>query len=574
MNRFILLFIIGLLISCSGTAGQETGKPGPDTPSDTTQTTPPDTTQTTPVDTTSTTPVDDGIFKVLFIGNSLTVDATCLLPSLLNSAGVKNVELTRTFHGSYTLQLYYQNYSAENICSYSTWKPGWARWRGKEVTDHSPKFAVEADNYDLVCLQEYTGQNICWYWTEYEGAAVDALMEKIRKSQGDNKPEFAYLFSTQFGRGQQRLVESFDNDPVKQFEANVSVISKILEATGIKTVISTGAMQQNLRTTGLNTERDMTRGDQVHCDYGLSRYAAACLVFKNLFTPLTGIEPEDIDFPFEEYYPYSGIYTTPVTEQNKPAMYAAINAAYEHPMEITDLSRFTESPAYVNKPGSLMLDEGPEIEPVTFPVRFAIGDGVVTAYTQPYWNGYGIWVSDEQQQAYAKWAFASYPMPDLIPARYCANAGHISSPGIRGAWTGDWLEFVLPVKDFEAGTTVTFSAPVYARECPVFWAFEWLDGDEWKNDCHEITKDDFTRNASFALTYPSTKVSCKATFANGVKEGKLHFRIRCVDGTIQADANSKTAVERDLPYHTDTAFDSAFCFYELNTPAVVFSISN
>ena len=138
MKRIKLILFIGLLVSCAGTAGRETGKPDPVTPADTTQTTPADTTQPAPV--------DDGIFKVLFMGNSLTVDATSLLPSLLNSAGIKNVELTRTFHGSYTLQLYYQNYSAENICSYSTWKPGWARWRGKEVTDHSPKFAVEIFN--------------------------------------------------------------------------------------------------------------------------------------------------------------------------------------------------------------------------------------------------------------------------------------------------------------------------------------------------------------------------------------------------------------------------------------------
>ena len=36
--------------------------------------------------------------KILFIGNSLTLDATTLLPDMLNAAGVKNVEMTRIFH--------------------------------------------------------------------------------------------------------------------------------------------------------------------------------------------------------------------------------------------------------------------------------------------------------------------------------------------------------------------------------------------------------------------------------------------------------------------------------------------
>ena len=558
-HLFQLFLLAGFLFSCSTAAGPEKGDQDdpPDAP-----VTPPDV------------PPSPETCKVLFMGNSLTIDATALLPSLLNAAGITNVELTRTFHGSYTLQSYYQNYANENICSCSTWKPGWARWRGKEVTDHAPKAVVEADQYDIICLQEYTGENICWYWSDYEGAAVKALISKIRASQGENNPKFVFLLSTQFGRGQTRLVQNFDNDPVKQFEANVNVCRRLVEESGFETVISTGALQQNLRTTGLNTERDMTRGDQVHMDYGLSRYAAACLLFKSLFTPLTGVEPENIPFPFDEFYPDGSIYTTPVNESNRPAMFAAISAAYEHPYEITDLSQYADVPVYVNKPGSVMLDESPVIEPVSFPVRFAIGEGICTAYTQPYWNGYGIWVSDEQPQAYAKWGFASYPLTDMIPHRYCANAGHISSPGIRGAWTGDWLEFVLPVKDFKAGTKVTFSAPVYARECPVFWAFEWLDGDVWKSDIRDLTKDGFSCKASFALTYPTTRVNCTATFSEAIPEGKLHIRLRCVDGTIQADAATKTAVKRESPNYTDTDLDSAFCFYELSTSSVVFDIKD
>lgn len=517
---------------------------------------------------------DTDNLKVLFIGNSLTLDATYLLPSLLNAAGIKNIELTRTFHGAYTLPLYNDNYANNNICSFSTWKPGQARWRGEETRSFSPKAVVEADKYDIVCLQEYTGNSCCWTWTNSEKEHITSLISKIKASQAPNSPEFVFLFSSQFGRGMERLVENFGNDPVKQFEANVETISQILAETGIKKVISTGALQQNLRTTGLNTDRDMTRGDQTHLDYGHMRYAASCLIFKSLFTPICGIKPEDIPYSFEEYYPYPTLHTTPVTAENKPVLFAAIQAAYDNPMQITDLSRYTSSPSYKHKPGSVFLDENSDIEAVSFPVEFPLGNAVNDAYIQPYWTGYGIWVSRTQPQAYVKLNFASYPFTNIFPKRSFANNGTISSPMVNGLWTGDWFEFVIPVKALSAGAKIRFSAPFYTRQGPVFWAFEWLDGDTWKDDCTDMTVDGFTRKASFALKAGSNSISRTATFEKAVPEGKLHFRIRCVDGTIQADSATLKAVERSLPNHSDSEYSSVFYFYGsgANDHAISFNI--
>ena len=525
-------------------------------------------------------PLDGKTWKILFMGNSLTLDATYLLPSLLNAAGVNNVELSRTFHGAYTLSLYNTNYNNSNICSFSTWKSGQARWRGEGTLVYPPRQAVEADAYDIICVQEYTGVKDCWSWTATERANVTSLLSKIRESQklkGNNDPLFVYLFSTQFGRGHERLVANFADDPVAQFNANTATISELLSATGIKTVISTGALQQNFRTTGLNTERDMTRGDQTHADYGFVRYAQACLIFKTLFTPITGIKIEDIPFTIEEYYPYPTLHTTPVSDANRPVMMAAINAAYEHPMTITDLSSYSASPTYTHKPGTLILDENDVIEPVLFPVRFPVGQKVNDTYTQPYWNGYGIWVCKDQPQAYIKWDFASYYYTDVYPARTFANgdsATSPSSPSLRGLWTDDWFEFIIPVKNFAAGTKVRFSAPFYTRQGPVFWAFEWLDSDTWKNDCHDITKDGFTRSASFALGAGTTNVSCIATFDNGLSEGKLRFRVRVVDGSIQADSATLKAVVRPGPNRTDEKYSSVFYFHDpaASSPAILFEI--
>ena len=397
--------------------------------------------------------------------------------------------------------------------------------------------------------------------TEEERTVLSSLMGKIQAAQGANKPKFVYLFSTQFGRGMERLVNNFGDDPARQFEANAETIRHILEATGIETIISTGALQQNLRTTFLNSERDMTRGDQTHLDYGLSRYAAAMLVFKTLITPLTGIQAEDNPFTFDEYYPHPSLFTTPLTAENKPVVLRAIAEAYAHPLEITDLSNLTGEPVYTHKPGTVLLNDGAVVEPVHFPVVFPLGNGVVDSYRQPYWSGYGIWVCKEQPQAWAKWNFASYAIPGMVPTRNFANSGGISSPGIRGIWTGDWLEFYIPVKDFAAGTKVRFSAPFYTRQGPVFWAFEWLDGETWQSDMENLTVDGFTRKASIALKAGTTMVSNTAQFSHAVSEGFLRFRIRCVDGTIQADSGTGKAVERELPNHTDSDYSSVFYFY-------------
>ncbi|MBQ7194616.1 MAG: DUF4886 domain-containing protein [Bacteroidales bacterium] len=550
--RLAFLLLASLALSCGGNASVDGGKNGPEEGQ-------------TIGEFQGRKPLDGHTWKVLFIGNSLTLDATYLLPSLLNTAGVKNIELDRIYHGAYTLPLYNNNYAGANICSWNTWKPGQERWRGELNHLYSPKQVIEDDAYDIICIQEYTGVKECWEWTTTESVSVNGLISKIRDSQklkGNDDPLFVYLFSTQLGRGQARLVENFDNDPVKMFDANVATISQLLASTGIKTVISTGALQQNLRTTALNTERDMTRGDYVHMDYGAMRWAGACLVFKTLFTPITGIKIEDIPFGYDEYYPRPTLWSTPVTDEIRPILLEAIQAAYDKPLRITDMSKYSTPPTYTHKPGTVFLDESNDIESVTFPVVFPVGNGSNDSANQPYWSGYGIWICKSQPQAYIKWNFASYPNEGLCPTRnFASTSGGISSPALRGLWTGDWYEFVLPIRDMPAGTQIRFSAPFYTRQGPVFWAFEWLDGDEWKNDCHSITMDSFTREASFALKAGTTNVSCVATFSKKVDQGKLRFRVRCVDGTIQADSATLKAVQRQQPNLNSDGSDYSSVFY-------------
>lgn len=567
MALFRLILLSVCLISCSNVSplegkypsGGKTEQEKPQTPSE----------EVTP---------SQGTVKILFIGNSLTLDATHFLPDMLNAAGVRNVEMTRIFHGAYTIPLYNQNYFTDNICSIRTWKAGQARWSGDETLIHAPEEAVKADKYDIICIQEYSGQSCAWSWSADEKAAVNGLISKIKTTQGENKPKFIFLFPHVFGKGMERLVDNFADDNSLMFNTCANTFSQMMQETEFEDVISTAAVIQNLRTTGLNKVNacDMTRGDQIHLDYGMGRYAAGAIIFKKLITPLTGCRIEDNPFRLNEYYPHSALYTTPVNNDNLPVILAAVDNAIRKPFEITDMSSYSAVPTYSNQPGATMYEQYEDApEGCSFPVEFPVGNGAIDSYKQPYWSGYGLWVCRQQEQAFAKWVFASNDViPGMVPTRTWANDGKISSVAIRGIWTGDYLEFVIPVENLSAGTTINFEAPFYTRQGPVFWIFEWLDGNQWKSSTSQISSWDgkFTRNASFALKLGTTVVSQKAVFSKSIENGKLRFRIRCADGSIQADTATSSSVERNAPNHTDKDYSSVFYFH--GGSSVRFTIGN
>lgn len=64
----------------------------------------------------------------------------------------------------------------------------------------------------------------------------------------------------------------------------VAQARKVLDQTDVEQIIPTGTVLQNLRTSSLNNDMDLTR-DGYHMDYGLSRYAAACAVFESIISP-------------------------------------------------------------------------------------------------------------------------------------------------------------------------------------------------------------------------------------------------------------------------------------------------
>lgn len=547
-------------------------------------------------------PDEPSRLKILFIGNSHTVDATDLLPFMLNSAGVRDVEMTRVYHGGYYLVGYNTYYTKADNCSVMTWKSGQMRFRGRLKMENALQDAVEAGPYDIVVMQEFAGSSYAWTWDKEnyaERAAVTGLIAKIKAVSPSAK--LYYYLSHCYGKGNANLVQYFNDDNDAQFAAIIAENAQHLmdpaEGYGFERMISTAALVQNLRHSQMNVDngKDMFRGDALHMDYGAVRWAGACLLWRVLLQDRLGINYKDVPFRFREFYPRKDQYTTPVTDGNIDVLYAAVDAAYDHPMEITDLSSVPVNtdyayPDYAGHPEYLStLDmTGVDVDPVSFPVDFEIGwpngeaaipsSGI--AGMQGFWFPHGVWVA-KQQQAIAKWVSVSRPDPDLIYNRtYSVGTAdnNLSTLKVSGVWTGDYFEFVLPVKNFAAGTTVSLYIPMYVDHAPIFWYFDYLDGGVWKCDHSEKTSygtdATFTRDCTVALGYKLNSVTVNMTFENAVPEGFLHFRVRCADGSIQAE--SGTPVQRDKPNvnAAGDAYSSTFCFWSTTRTAVKFSIVN
>ena len=252
--------------------------------------------------------------KILFIGNSFTVDATEHLPGMLKSAGITHVRMVRAYHGGYKLPEFFENYAAPDICTYYYCEPGATKWENEGTLNRSLKSIVESDTWDIVTLQEHTGSYYAWEWDETERGAISGLCDYIQQAQPLDRPTIGYIMAQ---------------------------VRKITAQTCIDIVIPSGTSLQNLRTSSLNRDNgmDLTR-DSYHMDYGISRYAAAATVFRTLVTPCTGVSVEGNGYRYSTSSTSTTGYSTPVTDANAPVAIRAALEACRTPYAVTDMSKY------------------------------------------------------------------------------------------------------------------------------------------------------------------------------------------------------------------------------------------
>ena len=277
--------------------------------------------------------------KILFIGNSFTKDAVEHLPGMLAAAGIKDIKLYHMYYGGrrifeytngYTTSVDYHCYRCEN---------GATSWT--DVTGHSLHEIVSSDKWDIVTIQEHTGRAVAWDWTESQRAAVQGLVDKVKADCPEKTPDFYFIMSQAYhymnkiataDRGQKNFTTTEE-----MYDVIVSMTKKLMDDVPFKDVIATGTCLQNLRTSSLNNSMCLTR-DGYHMDYGISRYAAACMMFEKLISPsFDNVKLDTNAYRYNVSNTTSGSYSTPVTDANAPIALQAARYALEKPYVVTDM---------------------------------------------------------------------------------------------------------------------------------------------------------------------------------------------------------------------------------------------
>lgn len=141
------------------------------------------------------------------------------------------------------------------------------------------------------------------------------MIADIRADQNGHTPKFVYIMSQAYFNmdkiGTAHCPYKNFTTQDEMFDVIVAQARKVLDQTDVEQIIPTGTVLQNLRTSPLNNDMDLTR-DGYHMDYGLSRYAAACAVFESIISPsFDGKKLDGNSFRYNVSSTADGTYTTP-----------------------------------------------------------------------------------------------------------------------------------------------------------------------------------------------------------------------------------------------------------------------
>lgn len=264
---------------------------------------------------------------------------------MVSAADIPTLKMVHLYYGGRTIPEYADGYATKSDYTCYKYNPGTSLWLS--YTGYNIQQIVKSDTWDIVCLQEHTGNSCGWIWSDTEKNAIQGLIADIRADQRTT-PKFVYIMSQAYFNMDkigtaQRPYKNFTTQD-EMFDVIVAQARKVLDQTDVEQIIPTGTVLQNLRTSPLNNEMDLTR-DGYHMDYGLSRYAAACAVFESIISPsFDGKKLDGNSFRYNVSSTTDGTYTTPVTDDNQPVALQAARYALATPFAVTDMSSGTQTP--------------------------------------------------------------------------------------------------------------------------------------------------------------------------------------------------------------------------------------
>ncbi|MBR1632265.1 MAG: DUF4886 domain-containing protein [Bacteroidales bacterium] len=277
----------------------------------------------------------DADIRILFIGNSFTRDAVYHLPGIINAAGIdKKILLTHMYYGGRTAQRFYKHWSDDRDYTCYQALPGADNWVTNKAGSASTLAEMAAvTDWDVITIQEHTGNQTSWYWTDDEKTALQGLIDYAKAAKTGNTPKVHYVMSQAYLNLEKAGSNQCFTNEAEMYNVITTQARKVMVETDFDGIISTGTMLQNLRTSSLNDELHLSR-DGFHMNLGISRYGAACTVFESIITPLTGKNLDGNSYRYEG----DDAITIPVTDENAPIALAAARAAIQKPFEITSMA--------------------------------------------------------------------------------------------------------------------------------------------------------------------------------------------------------------------------------------------
>lgn len=232
--------------------------------------------------------------KILDIGNSYTVDATAYLPNLVRASGVDLADMClyravrggasfKTWVDIYNGEIDDSNFSYGKVVGSLDAEPS-SGDNNNSGTDYFHRILSEID-WDLIIIHQVS--RFAPYYEQWtgkgDGGYLDELLSIIKKNQPQARIGFL-------------LVHSYSGDYSGNSEGSslvrwhkiASSVRKMKADYPVSIIVPYGTAIQNLRSSSLNDDHDLTR-DGTHCGYGLCRYTAACCYYETLIAPRTGV---------------------------------------------------------------------------------------------------------------------------------------------------------------------------------------------------------------------------------------------------------------------------------------------
>lgn len=117
---------------------------------------------------------------------------------------------------------------------------------------------------------------------------------------------------------------------------------------------------------------------------------------------------------------------------------------------------------------------------------------------------------------------------------------------ITPLWTGDYMQFVMPVENLAAGTKIRFTAALtagYVNGSTRFYSVDYMENGSWvsvetqKHATYTIGSTTYSVDYNYELTDRGANVPVDVTaqLANPIVNGMLRFRVRLSDSRFIAD---------------------------------------